>query len=51
MVGGLKGPGVVVDPDGKRDELIREIQLVKRLRPSLSQIDAAVLSKTSVSCK
>ena len=51
MVGGLKGTGIVVDPDGKLGELIPGIELVKRLRASLSWIGAAVLLKTSVSCK
>ena len=51
MVGGLKGIGVVVDPDGKLGELIPGIELIKRLRASLSRIDAAVLVKSSVSCK
>ena len=36
MVGGLKGTGVVVDPDGKLGGLIPGIELVKRLRASLS---------------
>ena len=51
MVRGLKGTGVVVDPDEKLGELIPGIEMVKRLRASLSQIEAAVLLKTSVSCK
>ena len=51
MFGGLRGTGVVVDPDGKLGELIPGIELVKRLRASLSRIVAAVLCKTSVSCK
>ena len=51
MVGGLKGTGVVVDPDGKLGELMPGIELVKRLRKLLSQIEAAVLLKASVSCK
>ena len=36
MVGGLKGTGVVLDPDRKLGELIPGIEVVKRLRASLS---------------
>ena len=36
MVGGLRGTGVVLDPEGKLGELIPGIELVKCLRASLS---------------
>ena len=49
MVGGLRGTGIVVDPDRKLGKLIPGIELVKRLCASLSRIVAAVLWKTSVS--
>ena len=51
MVGGLKGTGVVADPDGKLGELTPGIELVKRLRVLLSPIEAAVLLKSSLSYK